>query len=265
MSDLSYVVTTSRRSDQELTAEARRWAERLGVPYVRRADRSLTRLCADQRVDAVLTVTSERVALVIPGEGLEYFFHPNMARTRIRNLLDGRGDPMVTAMDLQPGDRVLDCTLGRASDATVAAWVVGPQGRVVGYEADPLIAALTIEGLRTYTIAGPGVQEAMRRIDARQGDCTEVLPELPSRSYDVVAFDPFFDEPVAEAQAMQPLRRLGVHRPIPEETFAEARRVVRRCVVIKQRRGGPMAALPGVRTLVAGGSSAVQYVVLDPL
>lgn len=265
MPELSYVVTTSRRGDPDLSMRARAWAERLGVRFVPRADRSLPALCAEEGVEAALTVTPVRVGLVIPGEGVEYFFHPNMARTRIRNLRDGKGDPMVTAMALQPGDRVLDCTLGRAADAIVASWVTGPEGLVVGYEADPLVAALTIEGLRSYEIEGSGVQEAMRRIDARPGDCVEVLPTLADASFDVVAFDPFFEETVAESQAMQPLRRLGVHRPIPTPTFAEARRVARRCVVIKQRRGGPMADLPGVRAVVAGGGSSIEYVVLDPL
>lgn len=265
MPELSYVVTTSRRGGPELMVRARAWAERLTVRFAPRADRSLTALCADEGVEAALTVTPVRIGLIIPAEGVEYFFHPNMARTRIRNLCDGKGDPMITAMGLRAGDSVLDCTLGRAADAIVAASVAGPEGRVVGYEADPLIAALTIEGLHSYEIEGAGVQEAMRRIDARQGDCVEVLPTLPTDGFDVVAFDPFFEETVADAQAMQSLRRLGVHRPIPLETFAEARRVAHRCVVIKQRRGGPMMALPGVRAVIAGGGSSVEYVVLDPL
>ncbi len=262
MPDLSYVVTTSRRSDPELVARARRWAERLGVRFVARADRSLSRLCREEGVEAGLTVTPVRVGLVIPAEGVEYFYHPSMARTRIRNLRDGKGDPMVTAMALQPGDSVLDCTLGRASDAIVAAWAVGAGGRVVGYEADPLIAALTIEGLASYEIEGAGVQEAMRRIDAMQGDCVEVLPALADDSFDVVYFDPFFHEPVNDSQAMQPLRRLGVHRPIPAKAFEEARRVARRRVVVKQRAGA-RATEPPVAEIVSGSGSSVQYVVLE--
>ncbi|MGD9496182.1 MAG: class I SAM-dependent methyltransferase [Armatimonadota bacterium] len=263
MPELSYVVTTSRRGGPELAARARAWAERLGVRFVPRADRSLTALCAEERIDAALTVTPVRVGLVIPTEGIEYFFHPGMARIRIRNIIEGKGDPMVTAMGLQPGECVLDCTLGRASDAIVAAWVVGPQGRVVGYEADLLVAALTIDGLRSYEIRGAGVQEAMRRIDARHGNCVDVLPELQADSFDVVYFDPFFEQTVADAQAMQSLRRIGVRSPIPAQTFTEARRVARRCVVVKQRRDGPPTGLPRPRTIVGGGGSSIEYAVLE--
>jgi len=265
MSDLRYVVTTSRRTDPGLTAAARAWAERLGVPFVRRAARGLAALCREEGVHAALTVTPVRVGLVIPAEGVEYFFHPSMARTRIRNIRDGTGDPMVAAMQLKAGDTVLDCTLGRACDATVASWVVGEAGRVVGYEADPLVAALTIEGLRDYEVEGRGVQEAMRRIDARHGDCEQVLPGLAAGSFDVVYFDPFFEETIADSQAMQPLRRIGVHRPMAPATFEQARRATRRAVVIKQRRGGAMPALNGLRDTVTGGGSSIEYVVLDPV
>ncbi|MBD3292588.1 MAG: hypothetical protein GF393_06660, partial [Armatimonadia bacterium] len=121
LATVSYVITTSRRTDPDLLARAERWAERLGEPLVRRADRSLSQICEDEGVEAVLTVTAERVGLVFPAEEVEYFFHPGMARTRIRNIKEGLGDPMVTAMGLEAGDSVLDCTLGRATDATVAS------------------------------------------------------------------------------------------------------------------------------------------------
>ncbi|MEA3401832.1 MAG: class I SAM-dependent methyltransferase [Armatimonadota bacterium] len=264
MPDLAYVVTTSRRSDPELAARAVGWAQRLQVPFVPRAGRSLASLCREEGVEAALTVTAERVGLVIPSEDVEYFFHPSMARTRIRNIIDGMSDPMVSAMGLQAGDSVLDCTLGRATDATVASWVVGEEGRVVGYEADPLVGALTISGLQSYEIEGPGVQEAMRRIDARHGDCREVLPTFPEAGFDVVYFDPFFEQTIGRSQAMQPLRRLGVHQPIGEEAYQEARRVARRCVVVKCRRSDEALDLPGIERVEGGGGSRVQYAVLSP-
>lgn len=264
MNDLTYVVTSSRRPDPELDRQARQWAERLDVPFVPRADRSVARLCRDEGVDAALTITAERVTLRIPDEQVEYFFHPSMARTRIRNIIDGMGDPMVTAMQLREGDAVLDCTLGRATDATVASWVVGEAGLVVGYEANRLLAELTAHGLATYEIEGPGVEEAMRRIDARHGDCREILPTIATSAFDVVYLDPFFEHTVEQSQAMQPLRRLGLHEPIGDETWEHARRVARRCVVVKRRRDDKPLDLPGVIGVEAGGGSRVQYVVLAP-
>lgn len=265
MTDLPYVVTTSRRLDPELVARAQQWAERLGAPYAPRDDRSLTKLCAAEGVEAALTVTPLRVGLVVPAEDVEYFFHPSMARTRVRNIRDGMGDPMIRAMALQPGDSVLDCTLGRAVDATVASWVTGETGRVVGYEAHPLVAALTIEGLRSYEIEGLGVQEAMRRVDARHGDCRALLPTLAANSFDIVYFDPFFQHTVEQSQAMQPLRRLGLHEPIPAATYEEARRVAKRAVVIKRRREQDAPQLPAAARVVSGGGSRIEYVVLEPV
>ena len=257
-----YVITPSRRTDPELIECAEQWAERLDERLVERADRSLAQICADEGVEAVLTVTSERVGLVFPGDDVEYFFHPSMARTRIRNIKEGFGDPMVRAMELRPGDSVLDCTLGRATDAPVASWVVGGEGRVVGYEANPLLAALTIDGLSTYEIEGAGVQEAMRRIDARQGDCRVVLPEMGADSFDVVYFDPFFEETLEQSQAMKPLRRIGLHEPIPRETYEEGRRVAARAVVVKQKCGEKLPNVPEPDGVVSGGGSRVEYLVL---
>ena len=262
MSSSGYAATTSRAPTRELRSAALEWAERLGVQFVPRADRSLAAICREQGVTGLLTVTRERVVFVIPDEGFEFFFHPNMARTRIRTLRDGRGDPMVAAMALQPGDQVLDCTLGRGSDAIVASWVVGESVRVVGLEVVPLVAELTIHGLRTYELAGAGLMEAMRRIEARQGDHEQVLPALPGACFDVVYFDPFFHEPVAESQAMASLRRVGEHRELRPAALREARRVARRCVVIKQRREGPFRDLPGVERVAGGAGRRVEYVVI---
>ena len=179
----TYVVSTSRKPTGELSIAARQWAQRLGVPFVPRRDRSLKAICHDEGVEGVLTVTAQRVALRLPHEGaagavgsgarsatpgLQYVFHPNMARTRIHNIQDGRGDPMVIAMSLQPGDEVLDCTLGRACDAIVASWVVGERGRIVGIEVSPLVAELTIDGLKTCEVSGPGLIEAMPKWASRK-------------------------------------------------------------------------------------------------
>lgn len=260
----TFIVTTSQKADPSLKRRALEWAERLDAPFVPRRRRSISSLCDGAGVEAALTVTHQRVSLLLPAENLEYFFHPGMARTRIRTLRDARGDPMVAAMALQPGDEVLDCTLGRASDAIVASWVVGEHGRVLGIEVHPLVAELTIHGLKTYEIQGAGLVEAMRRIEARRGDYDQVLPSLPDRAFDVVYFDPFFDEPVEQSQAMAPLRRIGEHRQLTEPALRHARRVARRCVVIKQRRDGPLRALEALDRIEGGAGSRIEYLVIRP-
>ena len=261
----TFIVTTSQKADPALKREALAWAERLGTEFVPRRGRSVEAVCGAAGVEAALTVTHERVGLVMADGSDEYFFHPNMARTRLHNIDSGMGDPMITAMELSAGDSALDCTLGRASDAVVAARVVGGSGRVEGYEADALVAALTIHGLANYVILGRGIQHAMRRVHAHHGDCEQILPTLDTDAFDVVYFDPFFEQTVEQSQAMASLRRLGQHRELAPTVFDEAMRVASRCVVIKQRREGPFADHPDVVRIVAGGGSRIEYVVLgDP-
>ncbi len=258
------IVTTSREPSEERLAQAAIWAERLRAPLIPREGRSLADLAATHGVPGVLVVGGNRVTYHEPDRDLVYFFHPGMARRRIRNCDSGRGDPMVTAMGLRPGDSVLDCTLGRGTDATLAAHVVGPAGRVVGLEKVPVLAWLTIEGLRTYEIEDPATREAMRRVEARCADYRDFLPAQPDGAFDVVYFDPLFDRMVDGATSMIPLRQLASHEPVTAEAIAEARRVARRCVVVKQRVGsGLWEELPFAFRRVSGGRSNVEYGVLE--
>jgi tRNA1(Val) A37 N6-methylase TrmN6 len=185
-----------------------------------------------------------------------------MALTRIRNLQQGLGDPMVTAMELATGDRVLDCTLGRGADALVASYVVGQTGRVVGIESSPLLAELTIHGLRAYQPARKAYAPLFRRIEALRGDHLELLRATPDGAFDVVAFDPLFEEPVTASSGMQPLRPLADHRPLTDDALAEALRVAARCVVIKERTEAALWGRLKVDRLVAGKASSIAYGVL---
>ena len=55
---------------------------------------------------------------------------------------------------LAPGDRLLDCTLGFASEASLAALSVGESGRVVGLESVPELATgHAAQGLQTFPLA----------------------------------------------------------------------------------------------------------------
>lgn len=262
MADL--VVTTSRKMDAGRWAQAQEWAERLAAVLVLRSDRSLEDLTQEYEVAGVLVVGRERVTYHEPAHNLEYFFHPGMARRRLRNIQLGRGDPMITAMRLRPSDTVLDCTLGRATDATVASHMVGPVGRVVGIEKVPVISWLTIQGLQHYEIKDAATREAMRRVEAYCADYTEFLPAQAEGSFDVVYFDPVFDQPLAGSSGMIPLRQLASDEPVTPEALTQARRVARRYVVIKQRIGTALwKELPFHFEIVAGGSSRIEYGVLE--
>jgi hypothetical protein len=260
---LSLVVTTSRNPDALAAHEAEQWAARLGVRAVRRGGRSMAALCREESVVGALVISSARPPTYLSADGsLSYFYHPGMALTRIKQIAKGLGDPMVKAMELQEGDRVLDCTLGRAADAIVASHVVGPSGKVVGLESSPLLAELTIHGLRTYSPPNRAVEAAMRAIEAHRAEHLSFLAACPDDAFDVVFFDPLFAEPVAASSAMQPLRPLADHRPLSLEAVAEARRVATRSVVVKERPRSPLWETLSVRRFVGGKGSSVVYGVL---
>lgn len=250
------VVTTSRRARPEEIERARDLARRLGIPYIAR-EGSIEALGAK----AVLVVTKER--LVVETAAGPLFFHPGMARPRIRSLERGEADVMVEAMQLRRGDHVLDCTLGLGADAIVASWVVGEEGRVVGVEAVPMLAEVVRAGLLEYDPQHPGMRAAMRRIEVVAADHAKYLPTLPDGAFDVVYFDPLFREPVRETVHMRPWRALGVGRPLTREVMAEARRVARRRVVVKERQGSPVFEELGVDEIVGGRKSRIAYGIID--
>ncbi len=254
------VVTTSRHPHPAHLAEASRWAALLDAPVVPRNDLSLIRLTETHGVPGVLVLGGDRVTYYEPARDLLYFFHPGMSRRRIRNLKAANGDPMITAMQVGPGDSVLDCTLGRGADATVAAHVVGLEGRVVGIEKVPVLAWLTVDGLQHYEIEDAATREAMRRVEADCADSADFLGDQADGSFDAVYFDPIFEQMVAGASSMVPLRQLASHEPLTREALIEARRVARRRVVIKQPSGSPLWGRLGIEVaIVAGGKSHVEY------
>jgi len=258
------VVTTSLKADPASAREATEWAARLGVRAVARSLRSIQKLCREEGVDGALVLSPERPPTFMPADGrMRYYYHPGMALTRIRNLRKGLGDPMVTAMRLQPGDAVLDCTLGRASDALVASFVVGPAGRVVGIESSPLLAELTLHGLRTYEPASEALGPVFRRIEVHRGDHLTLLRDTADRGFDVVCFDPLFEEPVEASSGMEPFRPLADTQPLRPEAVTDARRVARRCVVIKERSDAGLWERLQVNRMVAGKASSIAYGVID--
>lgn len=250
------LVTTSRHPRPEDEARARALAARLGIPYVPRAG-SVASLGAR----GVLVV--ERGRLVVATSAGPLYFHPGMAKPRIRAMERGERDVMVEAMQLRPGDAVLDGTLGLGADAIVASFVVGPTGRVVGVEGVPVLAEVVRVGLQEYDPGHPGMREAMRRIEVVVADHADYLKQLPDASFDVVYFDPFFREPVQESVHMRPWRELGVGRPLTPSVVAEACRVARRRVVIKERSGSPVFGELGVDAVIGGRKSRIAYGIID--
>lgn len=257
---MNLVVTTAHRPTPEMENEAAELACLLGAPLQARGNSSLAALRQDYHVDTVLAVTKRGPVVSTPGG--EYFFHLNMAELRIKNLISGKPDHMISAMGLTPGMSVLDCTLGLATDAIVASFVTGGEGNILGLESSAVIAAVTGLGLARFKIGDPEISAALRRIRVEHADFNSYLPTLPDKSYDIVFFDPMFRSPITDSSNLKPLRSLADDRPLSSEAVREATRIARQRVVIKEANGSPEFSRLEIAELLGGKYSSIQYGVI---
>jgi predicted O-methyltransferase YrrM len=184
-----------------------------------------------------------------------------MGALRARRLAEGErstADGFLAAAQLRPGDAVLDCTLGLGADALVAAEAVGEDGRVVGLESSPALAAWVAEGLARLASA------AARRVWVVATDHGDHLASCPERSFDVVVFDPMFRHARAQASAFDPVRRLADQRPLDAGAIARARRVARRAVIVKDGTPGWDLARLGLAPLPSARGAHRLYARLPP-
>ncbi|XOQ52730.1 MAG: SAM-dependent methyltransferase [Succiniclasticum sp.] len=257
---VSFIVTTSARADAHLREEARSWAALFGVPYVRRGKgMTLPALLEQSGVQALLLAT-ETGPRVHTAEGT-LFYHPGLGKVRWQRVVQrGETDNFLEAMALQPGQRVLDCTVGLAADALLASHAVGPGGEVTGLEASPLLWFLTSRGVQTYVGKIAALTEDLRRITIRRAVAADYLRALPPDRYDVVYFDPMFRHPVRRSSAMQPLRPLAYREPLAKDVVQEALRVAPR-VVIKERTEAILREF-GCRQFTGSRYSGVRFGIL---
>ena len=263
----SLAVTTAVKPPPAVEAQARALAEELGAPYAPRAGRSLPALCGAADAARLLVAGADRLRLCDRATGAEYFFHPNMFLVRGSAVRQGAPDHFLEAAGLAPGDAVLDCTLGFASEAALAALAVGEAGRVVGLESVPELAAVTRIGLQTFPLPSPDLEAALRRVRVVTAEHGAYLQGCADGSFDVVYFDPFFPERLSGSEAsVSPLFVFGNPAPLDPDAVAQARRVARGRVVIKHPRHEPLP--PDVSALVSRtvGSrrSRLAYSVLAP-
>ena len=260
---VSAIVTTVRRGQKYTEANrvlAARTAAALGIPNVSRGNDLLEELRAAYGVDTVL-VARRGLLTLVTAEG-ELFFHPGMSHLRIKNLLLGHGDHLVTALGLTEGMHVLDCTLGTGADAIVESFAVGAAGAVTALESNPLIAAVIADGLAHATGDNYEMHAAMRRITVHHADALAFLRAAETDSYDVIYFDPMFRRPLHESAGMNALRVLADMRALTEEMIAEACRVARRRVVMKERRGSAEFDRLGFTHVMGGKYSRIAYGVM---
>lgn len=254
-----YAVTTIRNPGNDLLAQARAWARELHLPLLPRPlHGSMESFLAKKGLKAVL-IASHKGPQVMTEEGL-LRYHPNMGVPRVRTLKRGGSDHLVEACGLKPGMRFLDCTLGLASDSLVASFATGPQGKVMGLEASPVLYKMVSQGLQEYEIDDRDIVAALRRIETRYGRAEDLMTAFPADSFDVVYFDPMFRRPIGSSSSMQPLRPATCHKPLDRSMVEEALRLAPK-VVVKEREADFLRSL-GAREVLGGKYSKVRYGVI---
>lgn len=258
---MNAIVTTVLHPNEKARAMAQSMAAALQLPYVERESQSIALLRDNYKIDLLLIATQKGPVVATPGG--DFFFHLSMAQLRIKNIINGKHDHMADAMDLKPGMSVLDCTLGLATDAIVASFVAGENGYVKGIEKSPLVSMVIRYGLQNFVDAASDIVQSLRRIEIETVDYLEYLSSLSTASFDIVYFDPMFRYPIQSSSNVKPLRYLADNRPLLPEAVAQACRVAKRRVVIKEAHNSaefkkfPLTALQG------GKYSSIHYGIIE--
>ena len=230
------IVTTTRSPSGSLTLAAKSLAEEIGCPFSSRGRRPLDVLTEDPDRFGRIVIAEQDIRLVV--EGRFFRFHPNMARPRIRTLVQGEVDRMIEATGLRPGETFLDCSCGLGADAMVASHVAGQDGKVRALERSRVLASLVRYGMRTYEHPAVDLRNAMRRVTVVCANAEGILPTLANDSWDVVYFDPMFEATFSHSKGLEVVRMLAYGDVPQRETLSEAARVARRAVVVKDRAPG---------------------------
>ncbi len=233
---MEVVITTDRRPLPEALSEVKEVARRLGAPVVKRGHRTISSIQKEYK-RPVLLVKNDLNLVLYTLQGQKLFFHPGLFKIRLLNYLRGGKESLIEAMDLKKGERVLDCNLGLAQDALMAAFV--SKVPVLGLEKEPVIYEIVKRGLERFKPKGKlkVAEFAFKLVKPKLADNLLFLKELPSNSFDVVYFSPMFIKPKWRDGVMMPFREVAVKDFVSEETLKEAERVAKKRVVIKVNKG----------------------------
>lgn len=256
------IVTTSVKPTGRALSQAARLADELSARLLARGSMTVRKLLSQSGDERLLVVTEQEVRYYEGQAEAPLYFHPSMAFVRVKRLRRGDTDPLIQLTACREGDRVIDCTAGLASDSLVFAYAAGSGGSVTAIESEPVLCALVREGLAGYETGLPDVDAAMRRIDIHCGDHLRYLESLPDKSADIVYFDPMFRQPIHESSSMEPLRAIANMSALARESIDQAKRVARRCVVMKEHQAsGEFARLGFERRHV--NTSKIAYGVIE--
>ncbi len=258
---MEFIITTITKVNTDLIYQAQALAQKFNKKFVTRNNLSLERLKQDNNVDNILIFTKDGLK-AHTSQG-DLFFHLNMAQLRILNLNRNQKDHMVEAMDLKPKMSVLDCTLGLGTDATVASYIVGENGKVVGLESATLIYLITKYGLANFNHDNIAINHSLRRIESFNLHYLDYLKAQGDNSFDIVYFDPMFRKPIQDSANFKPMRAIANMEQLQSKALVEALRVAKKRVVIKETKDSMEFKRLNISQIYGGKYSSVSYGVID--
>ena len=231
------IVTTSQAPTSALLQQAQRLAYELSATLLARRQLTVSKLLQQSEDGKVLVATDGELRLYDlqakePDKPLIY--HPSMAFVKLKSMLRGGNETLITLSRCEAGDTVLDCTAGLCSDTLLFSMTVGEQGKVIALESQRLLYTIVREGLATYETSVQEIEQAMRRIELKCEAHNQYLAGLDDQSVDIVYFDPMFRQPLHESSAIKAIRTVANPNALALSSIEHAKRVARKCVILKE-------------------------------
>lgn len=255
------IVVTTTHSQKGLSTELIKFLDETNFSFVQRENSSIKNIQEKHKAGAVIVWHEDGPVLHL--EGKKFYYHPSMAKNRI-SLYRKKGiiDPLIKACKLSDGDKFLDCTLGLGADALVVTYF-NSQGQTISLESSQIIATIVKWGMKLYTSELIWLDEAIKRIEVINSNYLTYLSLLADKSFDIIYFDPMFRNPLLKSEPLTPLRLLANHSPLSLEAIAEATRVARKRVVVKElARSGEFNRL-GIKNFVSSPNNKIAFGIID--
>ncbi len=263
--NMKIAVTTTREADESLNIKAETIAQELNISYIKRGNLSINKTFLKGDYDYLMILEKDKI--VIKGkDDSTLFWHPNMAELKINSIRNGNREALSEACCVEEGDKILDCTLGLGGDSLVLAAVTGRKGYVVGTEVNKYIAYITKNGLDSYNNDEGRTIDNMADIEVVNESYEDYLAKQNDNSFDIVYFDPMFKNPNKKSTTINSLRSFADHKGLTKEVLAEALRVCRKRVIIKERSGANDFHKLGIEKFIGGKrKGSIIYGVIEKI
>lgn len=215
------IVTTNVSLHDGVETYAKELARRLEGIYTPRLKKTVKQLLT---LGDVLVVYQDKLVYYNQNQQL-LFFHPDTAMIRIKQ----NKEPLLSLIGDRP-KKILDATLGLGSDSIVLSYAGHD---VTSLEGNKIIFTIVSAGLQQYHTGNKKIDDAMRRIHVIYTQYLDYLKSQPNNAYDVIYFDPMFDNEIEESKNLDSIREIAIYQRLSDEVMQEAKRVAKEKIIVK--------------------------------